>query len=54
VNKAKLRRELVILRADRDAIVLSIAPVSVGSVLQPADEFFTLVPTDSPMEIEGA
>ena len=27
--------ELVVLRADRDAIVLSIAPVSVGSVLQP-------------------
>jgi HlyD family secretion protein len=53
VNKNKLRRELVVLRADRDAIVLSIAPVSVGSVLQPADQFFTLVPIDSPLEIEA-
>jgi HlyD family secretion protein len=53
MNKNKLRRELVVLRADRDAIVLSIAPVSVGSVLQPADQFFTLVPIDSPLEIEA-
>jgi HlyD family secretion protein len=53
MNKSKLRRELVVLRADRDAIVLSIAPVSVGSVLQPADQFFTLVPIDSPLEIEA-
>jgi len=52
-DKNKLRHELVILRADRDAIVLSIAPISVGSVLQPADQFFTLVPIDSPLEIES-
>jgi hemolysin D len=52
-NKNKLRHELVVLRADRDAIVLSIAPISVGSVLQPADQFFTLVPIDSPLEIES-
>ncbi len=51
-TKNKLRRELVVLRADQDAIVLSIAPVSVGSVLQPSDQFFTLVPVDSPTEIE--
>ena len=52
-KKNKLRHELVVLRADRDAIVLSIAPVSVGSVLQPADQFFTLVPIDSPLQIEA-
>jgi HlyD family secretion protein len=52
-KKDKLRRELVVLRADRDSIVLSIAPVSVGSVLQPADQFFTLVPIDSTLEIES-
>ena len=51
-DKNKLRHELVVLRADRDAIVLSIAPISVGSVLQPADQFFTLVQVDSPTEIE--
>jgi hemolysin D len=52
-KKNKLRHELVVLRSDRDAIVLSVAPVSVGSVLQPADQFFTLVPIDSPLEIEA-
>ena len=52
-NKNRLRRQLVELRADRDSIVLSIAPVSVGSVLQAADQFFTLVPIDSPLEIEA-
>ncbi len=50
--KAKLRRQLVQLRADRDAVVLSIAPVSVGSVLQSGDEFVTLVPADAKLEVE--
>jgi hemolysin D len=51
-NKNKLRSKLVELRADRDAIVLSVAPISVGSVMQPGDQFFTLVPIDSPLEVE--
>ena len=34
LNKAQLRRSLVELRADQDAIVQSLAKVSVGSVLQ--------------------
>ncbi|GAN76684.1 HlyD family type I secretion periplasmic adaptor subunit [Acidisphaera rubrifaciens] len=53
LNKAKLRRELVELRADRDATVLTIAKVSVGSVLQSGDQFITLVPLDAPLEVEG-
>jgi hemolysin D len=52
LTKAKLRRQLVQLRADRDAVVLSMAPVSVGSVLQSGDEFITLVPADAKLEIE--
>ncbi|MBU6498759.1 MAG: HlyD family type I secretion periplasmic adaptor subunit [Rhodospirillales bacterium] len=52
LNKARLRHDLVVLRAERDAIVLNIAPVSVGSVMQTADQFMTLVPVDSPLEIE--
>ncbi len=52
LNKAKLRRNLVQLRADRDAIVLTVAPVSVGSVMQSGDQFITMVPVDSPLEIE--
>ena len=34
LNKAKLRRQLVELRSDIDAIVQSVAKVSVGSVMQ--------------------
>ncbi len=51
-TKARLRRSLVDLRADRDAVVLSVAKVSVGSVVQSGDELITLVPTDAPLEIE--
>ena len=50
-NKASLRRALVDLRADRDAIVLNVAKVSVGSVVQSGDELITLVPTDAPLEV---
>ncbi|CAH2599411.1 Membrane fusion protein (MFP) family protein [Rhodovastum atsumiense] len=53
-NKAALRRTLVQLRADRDAIVLRIAPVSVGTVMQTAQEFIELVPLDAPLQIEAA
>jgi hemolysin D len=52
LNKAQLRHQLVELRADRDATVLTIAKVSVGSVLKSGDQFITLVPTDNPLEVE--
>ena len=41
------------LRADHDAIVLSVAKVSVGSVVQSGQEFIRLVPADAPLEVEG-
>ena len=44
---------MVELRAERDATVLTIAKVSVGSVLQSGDQFITLVPTDVPLEVEA-
>ena len=53
LNKAQLHRQLVELRADRDATVLTVAKVSVGSVLQPGQQFITLVPADAPLEIEA-
>ncbi|HEY2112474.1 MAG TPA: HlyD family type I secretion periplasmic adaptor subunit [Dongiaceae bacterium] len=53
LNKASLRQKLVELRAERDAVVQSIAKVSVGSVLQSGQQFFTLVPVDGPLEIEA-
>ncbi|UGY22002.1 HlyD family type I secretion periplasmic adaptor subunit [Bradyrhizobium septentrionale] len=52
LRKATLRRELVDLRADQDAVVLSVAKVSVGSVMQSGEPLITLVPTDAPLEVE--
>jgi hemolysin D len=52
LNKAKLCRAMVELRSERDAIVQSLAKVSVGSVLQSGQAFITLVPTDAPLEVE--
>src|SRR5207248_7483366 len=42
LRKASLRHELVELRAEQDAIVLTVAKVSVGSVMQSGDQFITL------------
>jgi HlyD family secretion protein len=53
LNKAQLRKQLVELRADRDATVLTVAKLSVGSVLQSGQEFITLVPADAALEVEA-
>jgi hemolysin D len=53
LNKSQLRRQLVELRADRDATVLSIAKVSVGLVLPSGQHFITTVPSDAQLEIEA-
>jgi HlyD family secretion protein len=53
LNKAQLRRNLVELRSDRDAIVQSVAKVSEGSVLHSGQQFLTLVPVDAPLEVES-
>ena len=52
LRKATLRRDLVDLRAEQDAVVLSVARVSVGSVMQSGEPLITLVPTDAPLEVE--
>jgi hemolysin D len=52
-NKAKLRTQMVELRAEKDATVLSIAGVSPGSVIQSGQQLFTLVPSDAPVEVEA-
>jgi HlyD family secretion protein len=53
LNKAQLKRQLVELRADQDATVLSVGKVSVGSVLSAGQQLITLVPTDAPLEVEA-
>ncbi len=52
LRKAELRRQLVQLRAEEDAVVLTVAPVSVGSVMQSGDPFITLVKLNAPLEVE--
>ena len=52
LNKASLHKQLIEMRADQDAVVNTIAPVSVGSVLQSGDKLFTLVPLNAPLETE--
>jgi hemolysin D len=52
LKKAQLRSELVELRADLDGIVLSVAKVSQGAVLQSGQQLMTLVPADAPLEVE--
>jgi hemolysin D len=53
LSKAQLRHQLVELRADRDATVLTIAKISVGSVLKSGDQFITLVPSGNQLEVEA-
>jgi hemolysin D len=53
LSKAQLRRRLIELRADRNATVLTLAKVSIGSVLQSGEQFITLVPANAPLEVEA-
>ena len=53
LDKAKLHWQKVELRSPRDAIVQSVAKVSVGSVVQSGQQFLTLVPIDTPLEVEA-
>ena len=53
LQKARLRHQLLELRAEQDAVVLNIAHVSVGSVLQSGDQFLSLVPMNAPLEVEA-
>ena len=53
LDKAAMRQSLDVMRAQADAVVLTIAKVSIGSVLNPASQFITLVPLDAPLEVEA-
>ncbi len=52
LEHAALNSKLIDLRAEQDSTVLSVAPVSVGSVLQAGQTFFTLVPLNAPLEVD--
>ncbi|MGH7043782.1 MAG: HlyD family type I secretion periplasmic adaptor subunit [Acetobacteraceae bacterium] len=53
LRKAELRRQLVVLRADRAGTVLTIAKVSTGSVVQSGTTLVTVTPADAPLEVEA-
>jgi hemolysin D len=53
LRTAELHHKLVDLRAGQDGTVLTVAQVSVGSVVQSGQPFFTLMPADAPLEVEG-
>ena len=52
LNKAQRLQELVVLKAPQRGIVLNLAQRSVGSILQQAEPFVTLVPVNSKIEVE--
>jgi hemolysin D len=53
LEHAALNYKLVDLRAQEDSIVLSVAAVSPGAVMQAGQTFFTLVPVNAPMEVDA-
>jgi membrane fusion protein, hemolysin D len=53
ISKATLVKQMVKLRAPQDAVVLQLATgISVGSVMQSGQQFFSLSPLHAPLEIE--
>lgn len=52
LHKADRRNKLVILSSPTDAVVLDIAKLSQGSVVQAAEKLFTLVPLGAELEAE--
>ncbi|MGN6549926.1 MAG: HlyD family type I secretion periplasmic adaptor subunit [Pararhizobium sp.] len=52
LKKMELRRAHVALTAPSDAVVLDLAPRSIGSVLREAEPVVTLVPLNVPLEAE--
>ncbi|RXG91458.1 HlyD family type I secretion periplasmic adaptor subunit [Bradyrhizobium vignae] len=51
-KKAELRRQLIVLRAPADAVVLEIANRTVGSVVREAETLFLLVRRDAQLQAE--
>jgi len=53
LTKAQKRLSLVRLETPVDAVVLEVAPKSVGSVLDDAEPLFRLMPANTALEVEG-
>lgn len=53
MSKAGKRRDLVDMRAVEDAVVLQVADISVGSVVESAKKLFVLVPLAGGLQVEA-
>jgi hemolysin D len=53
LDKAARHQELVVWSSEEPSIVLTVAKLSVGSVLKEGDTLLTLMPVDTPLEAEG-
>jgi HlyD family secretion protein len=53
LSKAKLANQLVQLRAPQDAIVQSVSPVAVGSVMAAGQTIMELAPVDAPLTVSA-
>jgi membrane fusion protein, hemolysin D len=51
-QKAQVHNDLVAIRANEDVIVLTLAKLSVGSVLKEGDPIYTAVPVNSPLQAD--
>jgi hemolysin D len=52
LKKVELRRQMIVLRAPADAVVLEIGSRTTGSVVKEAETLFALVPSDVPLQAE--
>jgi hemolysin D len=52
LKKAELRRQLIVLSAPADAVVLELANRTVGSVVKEAETLLVLVPRNVPLQVE--
>lgn len=53
-SKAMLHHDLIVMRAGRDGVVLSIAHLSTGSVITAASALMTLVPLGGHLDVEAS
>jgi HlyD family type I secretion membrane fusion protein len=53
LNKARLRRSLIEMRAPADSVVLEIGKTSVGAVLAPGELLVSLVPLATQLEVDA-
>jgi HlyD family secretion protein len=53
LSKSNVHSSLVEMRSPNDAVVIQVEKLSVGSVLQPGDQFIQLSPLDRPLEVEA-